>query len=130
MQEFNVATSSLNKGFPTTWPAGHARAPCMPATIGALRESSPQETRVSLVPEVAEKFAQTGARVLLEHGAGVRAQFPDSLYKSVVWADSAAAVLAEADVVLTVQPLTVEQIQRLKTGAVVVGFMQPHAKAT
>jgi len=68
--------------------------------------------------------------VLLEHGAGVRAQFPDSLYKSVVWADSAAAVLAEADVVLTVQPLTVEQIQRLKTGAVVVGFMQPHAKAT
>jgi len=79
---------------------------------------------------VAEKFAQTGARVLLEHGAGVRAQFPDSLYKSVVWADSAAAVLAEADVVLTVQPLTVEQIQRLKTGAVVVGFMQPHAKAT
>ena len=102
----------------------------MPATIGALRESSPQETRVSLVPEVAEKFAQTGARVLLEHGAGVRAQFPDSLYKSVVWADSAAAVLAEADVVLTVQPLTVEQIQRLKTGAVVVGFMQPHAKAT
>ena len=102
----------------------------MPATIGALRESSPQETRVILVPEVVEKFAQTGARVLLEHGAGVRAQFPDSLYKSVVWADSAAAVLAEADVVLTVQPLTVEQIQRLKTGAVVVGFMQPHAKAT
>jgi len=101
----------------------------MPATIGALRESSPQETRVSLVPEVAEKFAQTGARVLLEHGAGVRAQFPDSLYKSVVWADSAAAVLAQADVVLTVQPLTVEQIQGLKTGAVVVGFMQPHAKA-
>jgi len=101
----------------------------MPATIGALRESSQQETRVSLVPEVAEKFAQTGARVLLEHGAGVRAQFPDSLYKSVVWADSAAAVLAQADVVLTVQPLTVEQIQGLKTGAVVVGFMQPHAKA-
>ena len=101
----------------------------MPATIGALRESSPQETRVSVVPEVAEKFAQTGARVLLEHGAGVRAQFPDSLYKSVVWADSATAVLAQADVVLTVQPLTVEQIQRLKTGAVVVGFMQPHAKA-
>ncbi|TLY61900.1 MAG: NAD(P)(+) transhydrogenase (Re/Si-specific) subunit alpha, partial [Gammaproteobacteria bacterium] len=101
----------------------------MPATIGALRESSPQETRVSVVPEVAERLAQTGARVLLEHGAGVRAQFPDSLYKSVVWADSATAVLAQADVVLTVQPLTVEQIQRLKTGAVVVGFMQPHAKA-
>ena len=42
----------------------------MPVTIGALRESAPQETRVSLVPEVADKFAQSGARVLLERGAG------------------------------------------------------------
>jgi NAD(P) transhydrogenase subunit alpha len=79
---------------------------------------------------VAEKFAQTGARVLLEHGAGTRAQFPDPAYKSVVWADSSAAVLEQSDVVLTVQPLTVDQIQRLKTGAVVIGFMQPHAKRT
>ena len=30
--------------------------------------------------------------------------------------------------VLTVQPLTLEQIQQLKPGAVVVGFMQPHAR--
>jgi H+-translocating NAD(P) transhydrogenase subunit alpha len=100
----------------------------MPVTIGALREGSPQETRVSLVPEVADKFAQSGARVLLEHGAGTRAQFPDSAYKNVVWADSSAAVLEQSDVVLTVQPLTVDQIQRLKTGGVLIGFMQPHAK--
>src|SRR6202020_549588 len=32
------------------------------------------------------------------------------------------------DVVLTVQPLTVDQIQRLKSGAVVIGYMQPHAR--
>ncbi len=28
----------------------------------------------------------------------------------------------------TVQKLSVEQIQQLKPGAVVVGFMQPHAR--
>ena len=100
----------------------------MPVTIGALREGSPQETRVSVVPEVAEKFGQTGARILLEHGAGTRAQFPDSAYKNVVWADSPEAVLEQSDVVLTVQPLTLEQIQRLKSGTVVIGFMQPHAR--
>jgi NAD(P) transhydrogenase subunit alpha len=100
----------------------------MPVTIGALREGSPQETRVSLVPEVAEKFAQSGARILLEHGAGSRAQFPDSAYKNVVWADSPGAVLEQSDVVLTVQPLALEQIQRLRSGAVVIGFMQPHAR--
>ena len=101
----------------------------MPATIGALRESALEEMRVSLTPEVAEKFAKEGARVMLERGAGERARFPDSLYRSVTWADSAAAVLAGADVLLTVQPLSVAQIGQLKPGAVVIGFMQPHARA-
>jgi H+-translocating NAD(P) transhydrogenase subunit alpha len=101
----------------------------MPVTIGALRESAPQETRVSLTPEIADKFAKEGARVLLERGAGERARFPDAAYKNVTWADSAAAVLAGADVLLTVQPLSVAQIGQLKAGAVVIGFMQPYARA-
>jgi H+-translocating NAD(P) transhydrogenase subunit alpha len=100
----------------------------MPVTIGGLRERAPGETRVSLVPEIADKFAALGARVLLERGAGVSAQFPDALYKKVEWADSAEAVLAAADVLLTVQPLSVAQIQALKPGAVVIGFMQAHAQ--
>jgi NAD(P) transhydrogenase subunit alpha len=101
----------------------------MPVTIGALRERAPGETRVSLVPEIADKLAKAGVRVLLERGAGTTAQFPDAAFKSVEWADSAEAVLAAADVLLTVQPLTVEQIGGLKSGAVVVGFMQPHSHA-
>jgi H+-translocating NAD(P) transhydrogenase subunit alpha len=100
----------------------------MPVTIGALREGTPLETRVSVVPEVAGKLTQSGARILIEHGAGTRAQFPDSAYKDVSWADSSDAVLAQSDVVLTVQPLSVEQIQRLKAGAVVIGFMQPYSR--
>jgi H+-translocating NAD(P) transhydrogenase subunit alpha len=100
----------------------------MPVTIGGLRERAPGETRVSLVPEIADKFAALGARVLLERGAGVSAQFPDAHYKKVEWADSSEAVLAAADVLLTVQPLSVAQIQALKPGAVVVGFMQAHAQ--
>jgi NAD(P) transhydrogenase subunit alpha len=100
----------------------------MPVTIGALRESAPQETRVSLVPEVADKFAQTGARVLMERGAGARAQFPDAAFKNVAWADSGAAVLEQSQVVLTVQPLSVEQIQQLKKGTVVIGFMQAYGR--
>jgi NAD(P) transhydrogenase subunit alpha len=100
----------------------------MPVTIGALRESAPQETRVSLVPEVADKFVQTGARVLIEKGAGTRAQFPDAAYKSVAWADSPTAVLEQSQIILTVQPLSVEQIQRLKPGTVVVGYMQAYSR--
>jgi H+-translocating NAD(P) transhydrogenase subunit alpha len=100
----------------------------MPVTIGALAEGASGETRVSLVPEIAGKFAATGARVLIERGAGVRAQFPDALYKNVEWTD-AATVLAQADVLLTVNPLTTVQIGALKDGAVVIGYMQAHTKA-
>jgi H+-translocating NAD(P) transhydrogenase subunit alpha len=101
----------------------------MSATIGALRESAPQETRVSVTPEIADKLLNAGVRVLLEHGAGERASFPDGLYKNVNWSSSADEVLQAADVLLTVQPLTVEQIARLKPSAAVVGFMQPYARA-
>jgi NAD(P) transhydrogenase subunit alpha len=100
----------------------------MPVTIGALRESAPQETRVSLVPEVADKLAQTGARILIEKGAGTRAQFPDSAYKNVAWADSPTAVLEQSQIVLTVQPLSVDQITHLKPGTVVIGYMQAYSR--
>jgi len=101
----------------------------MSVTIGVLREIAPNETRVALVPEVADKLARDGARVVMERGAGERARFPDSLFKSVVWADGAQSVLAGSGVILTVQPLTVGQIGELKPSAVVIGFMQPHARA-
>ena len=101
----------------------------MPVTIGALRESVPGETRVSLVPEVTGKLKAAGARVIMQRGAGVSAQFPDALFKDVEWVESAAEVIAQADVLLTVQPLSQEQIGTLRSGQVVVGYQQAHARA-
>jgi NAD(P) transhydrogenase subunit alpha len=101
----------------------------MSVTIGALRESAPRESRVSLVPEVTDKLIRDGAGVLIERAAGERAGYPDALYKGVTWSDGASGVLQAADVVLTVQPLTLDQIAQLRSSAVVVGFMQPYARA-
>ncbi|HXS27730.1 MAG TPA: NAD(P) transhydrogenase subunit alpha [Steroidobacteraceae bacterium] len=101
----------------------------MPVTLGALRERAPGETRVSLVPEVVTKFTRSGARVTMERGAGERSNFPDRLYEGVEWADSAPQVLERADVLLTVQPPAVELIERLKPSAILVGYLQPHARA-
>ena len=97
----------------------------MPITLGVPRETHPGEHRVALVPELAVKFAALGARILVERGAGVAAQFPDDLYKNVEFAD-AAAVYAQADVLLKVQPLNLAEAGALKAGAVHLGFMQPH----
>lgn len=101
----------------------------MSVTISVLAERAPGEARVSLVPEIADRLVGAGARVLIEHGAGVSAQFPDALYRQVEWAEGAAAALAAADVLLTVQPPDLPTIDALKAGSVVIGFMQAHARA-
>ncbi len=88
----------------------------MPVTIGALAESVPGETRVSIVPEVAEKLAAAGARVLLSAAPASARSSRTRSYKKVEWADSAAAVLAQADVLLTVQPPSIAQIEALRPG--------------
>jgi NAD(P) transhydrogenase subunit alpha len=99
----------------------------MPVVIGALRESAPGEMRVALVPEVAGKFAATGARVLIEQGAGAQAQYPDAAYAKTEFAP-ASTVLERADVLLKVQPVTVEELRGLRPGTVVVGFFQAHQR--
>jgi len=101
----------------------------MPVTLGALRERATGETRVSLVPEVVTKFTRLGARVVMERAAGERSNFPDRLYEGIAWADGAPQVLERADALLTVQPPTVELIERLKPSAILVGYLQPHARA-
>lgn len=97
----------------------------MTVTLGVLKESTPGECRVALVPEVASKFKQAGVRVLIERGAGMAAQFPDALFKDVEFAD-AATVLSQSDILCTVQPLDAQQLAAVKTGATVIGFMYGH----
>ena len=99
----------------------------MAVVVGVLKETQPTETRVALVPEIAAKLKAAGVRVLIERGAGTRAHFPDVLYKDAELSD-AAAILAAADVLLKVQPPTPEEVNALKQGAVVIGFMQAYAK--
>ena len=100
----------------------------MPITIGVVKETAPNETRVALVPEVTAKFAALGARVLVEKDAGATAQFPDSLYKNTDFAADAATVLEQANVLVKVAPPTLAEIAQLKEGSLYVGFVQPHAK--
>jgi NAD(P) transhydrogenase subunit alpha len=98
----------------------------MTVVLGVLKESAPGECRVALVPEVASKFIKAGARVVMERGAGTRAQFPDSLYKDVEFVDSAAAVLAQVNVLCKVQPPELAEISALNPGSVIIGFMYGH----
>jgi NAD(P) transhydrogenase subunit alpha len=80
-----------------------------------------------LVPEIAAKLRGLGARVMVERGAGTRAHFPDALFADVEFSD-AATILASADILLKVQPPSVQEVAALKKGAVIAGFMQAYAR--
>jgi NAD(P) transhydrogenase subunit alpha len=101
-------------------------SPTAGLVLGVPRETQPGEARVALVPEVVNKFVGLGHRVVMERGAGVAAQFPDSAYVNVEFVDSATQVYAQADVLLKVQPLTPEEAGLVREGTLHTGFMQPH----
>ncbi|MDQ2694670.1 MAG: Re/Si-specific NAD(P)(+) transhydrogenase subunit alpha [Pseudomonadota bacterium] len=99
----------------------------MPLRLAVPKEVFPGERRVALDPSVAERFRKLGAEVLIERGAGKAAHFTDAHYEGkATLMDDAAALLGGADVVLKVQPPTVEELDQIREGAVVIGFMQPH----
>jgi len=97
----------------------------MPISVAALRETAAGERRVAITPEVARKLQGKGWQVLLEHGAGSSAGFPDSAYAGVEFAD-AASVLARADVLACVLPPDDGAFASLREGAAVVGQLRPH----
>src|ERR1700737_789473 len=99
----------------------------MPVVVGVLTETAAKETRVAVVPEIAAKLKAAGVRVLIERGAGTAAHFPDALYADAEFSD-AAAILGSADVLLKVQPPSLAEVNALKKGAVVIGYMQAYAR--
>ncbi|RYD15469.1 MAG: Re/Si-specific NAD(P)(+) transhydrogenase subunit alpha [Lysobacteraceae bacterium] len=98
----------------------------MATTVAAVRESVAGERRVALTPEVAKKLKARGATVVLARGAGESAFFADAAYAGCEVLDDARSALAGADVLLKVQPPSLEEIAALKEGAVVIGHLQPH----
>src|SRR5690242_2300155 len=100
----------------------------MTITVGALRETAAGERRVAITPEVARKLHGKGVRVLLEHGAGEAAGFPDQTYAEASFAD-APQVLAQADLLACVLPPADAVFGQLREGAMVVGQLRPHGAA-
>ncbi len=98
----------------------------MAVNVAVVRETSSNERRVALTPEVAKKLKGKGATVLIQSGAGDPASFPDASYKDAEIAGDAAATLSRADVLFKVQPPTLEEIAQLREGSVVVSLLAPH----
>jgi NAD(P) transhydrogenase subunit alpha len=91
--------------------------------VGVPKETAEREKRVALVPEVVRKLTGQDHEVTIEPGAGQAALIPDHLF------EEAGATLGgdvwTADVIAKVAPPSAEEIGRLNSGSVLIGFLQP-----
>ncbi len=91
-----------------------------------IKESSPGERRVALVPDAIAKLRPAGIDVLVESGAGDGSWLSDAAYAdagaSVV---SAAELYRTADVILTVTSPSPVVVSKLRKGQAVIGMLAP-----
>ena len=90
--------------------------------IGVVKEIHHGERRVAMAPSVVKQCIKTGHSVLVEHGAGVIANFTDEQYK-----DAGAEILKKAEnvwkraeIILKIRP----PIENLETGKHEADFLQ------
>ena len=92
--------------------------------VGVPAESVEGEHRVALVPEVVRKLAAKGITAVVEPGAGGAANVEDDAYEA-----AGASIDREgawrAEVVAKVRAPSTEEIERLESGSVLIGFLAP-----
>ena len=98
----------------------------MPICVAVPKEQTPAERRVALVPEIANRLVKLGVKVVIEKDMGKSAYFMDTAYQNTQLVDTAEQVYQQAEVILKVQPPTIAEIEQMKTGTVLIGFMAPH----
>ncbi len=90
--------------------------------LAVLKETAAAETRVAATPETVKKLIALGATVAVQASAGLAASIPDAEFAAAgaEMAPDAAAVLAGAGIVFSVQMPTSEVRSHIQRGALLV----------
>jgi NAD(P) transhydrogenase subunit alpha len=97
--------------------------------FGIPAETQANETRVAATPETVKKLTSSGHHaVLVQSGAGTRANMPDEQYAEAgaSIAKTAADVYGQADLVLKVRSPDGAELDMMHSGQVLIGLLNPH----
>ncbi|MDX2043684.1 MAG: Re/Si-specific NAD(P)(+) transhydrogenase subunit alpha [Acidobacteriota bacterium] len=99
--------------------------------ITVLREVDPQESRVALTPESVKKLVGLKASVAVESGAGLSLNVSDADYQAAgaTVSSDRKALIEAADLLAVVNRPSAEDMACLKSGAMLIGFLQPFDEA-
>ena len=90
---------------------------------GIPKEYTAGETRVAATPETVKKLCAAGLAVAIETGAGLGAHFTDESYAAAGAEIVDPAHALAADVVFKIHKPTPAEIQRMKSGAVLISLL-------
>ena len=93
--------------------------------IGVPAETLAGETRVAVTPETVKKLVASGHTVRVQSGAGVAASVTDAAYQAAGAEITNMNAAFAADMVLKVRTPTDAETALLKSGAVVIGMLNP-----
>jgi H+-translocating NAD(P) transhydrogenase subunit alpha len=94
--------------------------------VAVANESQAGERRVALVPDVVKRMSAKGHQIVVESGAGEGARIPDALFEEAgATIASGPDALEGADAVVRVTVPSAEEIERLPSGSVLIGFLAP-----
>jgi proton-translocating NAD(P)+ transhydrogenase subunit alpha len=91
---------------------------------GVPKETVPDERRVALVPDVVSRLTQGGFEILVERGAGEAAAHDDEEF-SAAGATLVERIWGEVEAVVKVQPPQTSEVEALRDGDLLIGFLQP-----
>lgn len=97
----------------------------MPTRLVIPNEISPGERRIALEPGVAKKLIASSVNVAMQQGAALSSYFKDEDFSDVEIVADAAVLYKDADLVFKVMPPTLDELNMMKDGCTVVGFMIP-----
>ena len=93
--------------------------------IGVPSETRPGETRVAATAETVKKLLAAGHEVLVEAGAGLRANITDAAYEASGARLATAAETLACELVLKVRAPSAEERAQMRSGAAVIGMLNP-----
>tara|TARA_R110000823_G_scaffold125385_7_gene252103 strand:- start:25912 stop:27054 length:1143 start_codon:yes stop_codon:yes gene_type:complete len=95
--------------------------------IAIPRETHPGENRIPIIPADAKKLVRLGADLVVEAGMGAGAGFTDEEYSEAgaTVSSDRDALFAEADVLLRLRKPQLEDIGKMKRGAVHISYLDP-----
>jgi NAD(P) transhydrogenase subunit alpha len=97
--------------------------------VAVLKETLPHERRVALVPSVVPRLIKLGARLHMQSGAADAIRLGDSAYKDVVFIADRHELVCDADVVLAVQPPSLDLVRAMKPGSILMCFIYANREA-